>query len=217
MSYHGAMQANSDAPMLTLATKVTIARILGIPVFILLLLYYRMALDGGESADGYRWSALAVFAAVAATDAFDGWLARSRGEVTRLGQILDPIADKALLLSSVILLTSPRLTVLAPQFPIWFALIVISRDAVLIAGAFLIHTLHGSVRIRPHLTGKCATALLMASICGALLRVSAPWFRGLVWTTGAFIAISGLLYLVDGVRQLEHGTPEDRDGSGGHD
>ena len=209
------MHSNSDAPILTLATKVTIARILGIPVFILLLIYYRMALAGGEPAELYRWMALAVFAAVAATDAVDGWLARSRGEVTRLGQILDPIADKALLLSSVILLTRPSLKALAPQFPIWFAWVVISRDVVLIVGAFLVQILHGAVQVRPHLTGKWATALLMASICGALLRIPAVWFQGLVWVTAGLIAVSGLLYIADGTRQLEHGVPEERDGGGG--
>jgi CDP-diacylglycerol--glycerol-3-phosphate 3-phosphatidyltransferase/cardiolipin synthase len=193
---------------LTLATKVTLLRILGIPVFILLVIYYKMGLAAGTPNETHRLMALGVFLLVAVTDALDGYLARHRNEVTRLGKILDPVADKALMLSAVILLTRPTLPQLQPQFPVWFALLVISRDVVLILGAFLVHGLHGHVEIQPHMTGKIATCLLMFSIACALLKCPQPFFLVSVALAAVFIAASGLRYIVSGIVQLERGFHE---------
>jgi CDP-diacylglycerol--glycerol-3-phosphate 3-phosphatidyltransferase/cardiolipin synthase len=187
---------------LTLATKVTIVRILGIPVFILMLIYYKMSLAAGEPVDAYRLWGLTLFVLIAVTDALDGFLARSRDEETRLGAILDPIADKALLLSAIILLTRPSLPELNPQFPVWFTLIIISRDVVLVAGSYLIHWMTGHVEVRPRLTGKIATCLQMAAIIAALIPVM-PVFYPVTIAAALFTLISGVLYIIDGARQLE--------------
>jgi len=187
---------------ITLATKVTIVRILGIPVFILMLIYYKMSLAAGAPIDAYRLWALAIFVVIAVTDALDGFLARSRDEETRLGAILDPIADKALLLSAIILLTRPSLPELQPQFPVWFTLIVISRDVVLVAGSYLIHWMTGHVEVRPRLTGKIATCLQMAAIIIALIPVM-PVFYPVTIAAALFTLISGMQYIIDGARQLE--------------
>ena len=103
---------------LTLANKITLARILGIPVFVLLMIYYVMGLQRGAPNEYLRWSSLVLFVVVALTDALDGYVARSRDEITHLGRILDPLADKALLLSSLIMLTRPSIPALQPQIPI---------------------------------------------------------------------------------------------------
>ena len=197
------MNAKSQHAPLTLATKITIARILGIPLFILVLIYYKISLAAGEPVDWYRHLALGLFVLIAATDALDGFLARTRDEETRLGAILDPLADKALLLSAIILLTRPSLEALSPQFPISFTLIIISRDVVLLAGSYLIHALTGHVHVQPRITGKLATVFQMAAIIAALIPLPLTLFYWIVGLAAAFTLISGLQYIVDGARQLE--------------
>ena len=184
---------------------MTILRILGVPVFVLLLIYYKNCLVQGAPSDGYRIAALVVFFLIAVTDALDGYLARSRDEISRLGTILDPIADKALMLASLILLTRPSLDVLKPQFPIWFTLLVISRDTILILGSFLINSIHSHVDIKPRLSGKASTALMMLAIVLVLLKVSQSIVNPLLIVIGACVLMSGLQYLYDGIVQLEHG------------
>ncbi len=188
---------------ITLATKITIARILGIPVFILMMIYYKMSLAAGDPMELYRHVALVLFIVMAATDALDGYLARSRDEETRLGAILDPLADKALLLSAIILLTRPSMPSLTPQFPVWFTLIVISRDVALLTGSYVIHWLTGHVDVQPRITGKVATFFQMAAIIAALIPLPYTLFIWLAVIAAAFTLISGLQYIVDGTRQVE--------------
>ncbi len=190
--------------MITLATKVTLARILGVPVFVLLLIYYEMGLARQENADVFRWAALGVFVIVAATDALDGYLARSRNEVTAIGRLLDPLADKGLLLSGLILLARPVVRTLEPHIPVWFTTLVISRDVLLVGGYFLIHHFVGSVHVQPRWVGKSATVLQMGLIAWALIRFPSPWFAPCVALAGILTALSFVQYAVDGIRQLGH-------------
>ena len=192
---------------LTLATRITIARIVGIPVFILVLIYFKMSLEAGEPVYWYRQLALGLFVLIAATDALDGYLARSRDEETRLGAILDPLADKALLLSAIILLTRPSLAELTPQFPVWFTLVVISRDVVLLSGSFVVNWVTGHLEVRPRISGKVATFFQMGAIIAALIPLPLTVFYGLVGLAAFFTLLSGLQYSVDGARQLERPGP----------
>jgi cardiolipin synthase len=197
------MQANPHpGGGLTLATKVTLVRLLGVPVFVLLLVYYLMGLRAGAESDYQRIGALILFVAVAATDALDGYLARSRNEVTTLGKALDPLADKSLLLSGLILLTRPSLPGLVPHIPVWFTTLVISRDVLLIAAYFLIHHFAGQVEIRPRWSGKTATVLQMGVILWVLLQAPERWFLPFVVATALVTGISFWHYAVDGIRQL---------------
>jgi CDP-diacylglycerol--glycerol-3-phosphate 3-phosphatidyltransferase len=191
-------------PRLTLATKVTLLRFLGIPLFVLMMIYYTLGLREGVADERYRVAAMVTFLAVALTDALDGYLARSRGEITQLGKILDPLADKTLLLAAIIMLTRPSLPSLHPQIPVWFALAVISRDALLVIGAFVVHHLNSHVEVRPRLTGKLATVLQMATILWVLADAPArpfPWIAG---AAAFFTIVSGGQYILDGIRQIEH-------------
>lgn len=188
-----------------MATKITILRILGVPVFVVLLIYYLASIRAGAPEDGYRQAAFILFLLVAGTDALDGYLARRRGEISRLGTILDPIADKALMLSGLILLTKPSVPELVPHIPLWFTGLVISRDVFLVAGSFVIHYFAREVKIKPHLTGKIATALQVIVIAWVLAQAAPAWFFWVVLTAGIFTALSWWRYLIDGLRQLEHG------------
>lgn len=196
-----------DAPVipsrLTLANKVTLARIVGTPVFLGLMIYYIMSLKAGHAAEGYRVAATAIFFLVALTDALDGYLARKRNEMSHLGRILDPLADKFLVLSTLVVFTRPSLESLQPQFPIWFTLLVISREAVLILGVLLIHFHTGAATIQPRWSGKIATVLMMVCVGWALCDFSHRVFEIVVWAAALFTALAWLQYLVDGTRQLE--------------
>ena len=194
--------------ILTLANKITILRILGVPVFILMLMYYTMGLEQGNAQEIYRSIALVIFVVLASTDALDGYYARSRHEITALGRMLDPIADKSLLLSALILLTRPSLPGLLPHIPIWFTLLVISRDVVLILGSILIHALAGQVEVTPRVVGKVATFFQMMAIVWVLIGGAPGPFLICVVTAGAFTFLSGALYIFDGTRQLERAAAE---------
>lgn len=191
-------------PRVTLATKVTLLRILGIPVFVLMMVYYTLGLREGAADERYRVAALVTFLAVALTDALDGYLARSRGEITQLGKILDPIADKSLLLAAIIMLTRPSLPELHPQIPVWFAIAVISRDVLLVAGAFVVHHLNSHVNVHPRMTGKLATVLQMGSVVWVLADAPARPFLWLAGAAALFTVIAGGQYILDGIRQIEH-------------
>ncbi|MFH0878918.1 MAG: CDP-alcohol phosphatidyltransferase family protein [Lentisphaerota bacterium] len=188
---------------MTLANRITIARILGVPFFIMMLVYYTTSLSAGQPQEIYRYMALLLFVLVALTDAVDGYFARSRNEVTDLGRVLDPMADKALLLSSLLFLTKPSIPGLYPHIPIWFTVLVISRDAVLVLGYMVIHHFTGKVKVQPRIAGKAATVFTMMAIMCVLARGSQVLFFVLVWIATLFVLISWLLYLLDGIRQLE--------------
>ncbi len=196
------MNSHHHVP-LTLATRITIARIIGIPIFVLVMIYFKMSLEAGEPVFWYRTLALGLFVVIAVTDALDGYLARSRDEETRLGAILDPLADKALLLSAIILLTRPSLGGLSPQFPVWFTLLVISRDVVLLSGSFVVNWVTGHLDVRPRISGKLATFFQMAAIIAALIPLPLNLFYALVGLAAFCTLLSGLQYSVDGARQLE--------------
>lgn len=197
------MSSNTAKPKLTVANRITILRFLGVPFFILMLVYYVMGLVHGEQKEMFRALALASFTLLALTDALDGYFARSRGQITALGKILDPLADKALLLSALILLTRPSIPALEPHVPIWFTVLVISRDTVLVLGSIIVHALAGSVEVKPRIVGKLATFFQMVTIIWVLSGAPVSPFLSLVVLAALCTATSGVIYIFDGLRQLE--------------
>ena len=189
---------------LTLANKITIIRIFSVPLFVLLIIYYSMSVTKGNPHMALRWAGLAVFLGIFLLDAVDGYIARSRREITSLGTLLDPLADKAVLVSSLILLSGHSAEkAFIPHLPVWFALVAISRDVILVIGALIIQSVTGSVRIQPRVLGKATT--FFQGIAIALVLVGLP-AKALVWflcVTAFFTAASALQYLLDGIKQLE--------------
>ena len=200
------MSDTTTKPVITLATKITILRILGIPVFVVLLVYYIHGLANGEAREELRLMALSMFLFIAMTDALDGFVARTRNEVTQLGRVLDPLADKALLLSGLILLTRPSVPELEPHIPLWFTGLVISRDVLQFGGFLLVQHFVGRVVMVPRIAGKIATVLVMLTVVVVLAQAPGPYFDWLVIVSALFIGLSGAQYLVDGLRQLEKGA-----------
>jgi len=205
---------------MTTANKITITRILLIPVFVMMAIYYGGSVERGAPVAWQRWCAIAVFVIAAASDGIDGYIARRYNQRSRLGVTLDPIADKGLLLSGIITLS---ITKWAYKFPLWFPVLVITRDSIIVIGAMVLHVLNGAVQVKPSWTGKCATAFQMVAL--ALVMLQVDLFRRTfsafgstfevhfldlpVWIAGFFTAISGVGYVVVGIGQLhDHGQPE---------
>jgi Phosphatidylglycerophosphate synthase len=173
-----------------------------IPLFILLILYYDKSVLRGDAEINLRWYATAVFLGIFLLDAVDGYIARSRKEISKLGTLLDPLADKAMLLSALILLGRPTLA-FQTNLPVWFVLLVISRDVMLIVGALIIQSIVGNIIVRPRISGKATTFFQMTVIISVLIGLPGKIFVGLVYTAAALTFLSALQYVFDGIRQLE--------------
>jgi len=188
---------------MTVANKLTVGRILLIPVFVVFAVYYGKSVSRGHPEEWLRLAAIAAFVVAAVTDALDGWVARRFKQKSRLGVILDPLADKGLLLSAIITLSVSNWTY---ELPIWFAVTVIARDIAILAGCAVLKVLVGHLEVRPSWLGKTATALQMVALSWVMLQL--PHYMYSVWAAGLVTAASGVGYLLDGVRQLgEHSHP----------
>ncbi len=181
---------------MTTANKVTISRILLIPFFVVEVLYY--VKTGIEL---HRLLGILCFAVAAIFDGVDGYIARHYNQRSELGAILDPMADKLLLVSGVVLLSFDHLPYLQ-SIPLWLTGTIIGRDILLLAGLIVIQMTVGKVRVRPRVLGKIATVLQMVVVLWILLKWTGQWL--LWWMLAAAICtgISGLLYVWDGTRQL---------------
>ena len=132
--------------------KLTLLRILLIPVF-LILLYIPFS--------GRLYAALGVFILASATDALDGHLARSRNQITVFGKFMDPLADKLLVLSAMLYFTE------CGRMPAWAVLLVIAREFA-VTGLRLVAVDNGRV-IAAGIAGKIKTVVTMVSICIMLI------------------------------------------------
>ncbi|HUK55407.1 MAG TPA: CDP-alcohol phosphatidyltransferase family protein [Nitrospiria bacterium] len=173
---------------MNLPNLLTILRILLIPVFINLLIYR------------YHAWALAVFLFASLTDSLDGLIARLANQRTRLGTYLDPMADKLLLTASFLTLAILQI------IPVWSAVIVVSRDMILILGALILHLTQARLEISPTFLGKSTTALQLAYVTlvlfVAVVRGNTVGLFPVLVATVALTILSGLHYIYRGVRHL---------------
>jgi cardiolipin synthase len=171
-----------------LANWLTTLRILLIPVFVTLLVYR------------HATPAFLVFCLASLTDMLDGYVARRRRSQTRLGAFLDPVADKLLLTSAFVTLTWLKV------IPFWIAVVVVSRDLVLSVGVLVIHVAGGAVRPAPSWLGKLCTVFQMATVLAAMIAfywgVLPRLPRWFAWITALFTVVSGLQYMVQGLKQI---------------
>jgi CDP-diacylglycerol--glycerol-3-phosphate 3-phosphatidyltransferase/cardiolipin synthase len=187
---------------MTWATRITIVRIVLVPVFVTLVITYDDTGHAGRPDEFWRYAAIAVFAVASLSDAVDGYLARHWNQRSALGALLDPIADKLLLLAALVTLGLVPLDHLR-SFPIWFTAIIISRDALLLGGYFVVrHFLH-QVEIRPHWTGKLSTFFTFFAIGGVLLKLGGAtiWLCAL---GAGFALVCTLIYVRQGLNLLSH-------------
>ena len=181
---------------MTTANKITILRILLIPFFVVETLYY--VRQGHEV---HRVLAIVCFALASICDGVDGYVARRFNQRSELGAILDPLADKLLLVSGVVVLSfdhSPYLE----SVPLWLTGTIIGRDVLILVGMLVIQFMVGKVEVQPRIIGKVATVLQMAVVLWIMLKWGGGWLRALSVGTAICTGISGLLYVWDGTRQL---------------
>lgn len=186
---------------MTTANKITIVRLLLIPVFVLLGVYYGESVREGEPQPALWISAILVFIAASVSDGLDGYIARRYNQRTKLGAILDPIADKGLLLAALLTLTFSDW---GYRFPLWFPLLVIGRDFIIVAGSLGLHYLNGEVHVRPSWVGKVATFFQMVAIGWVMLQLHFIPPIVPIAIAGVFTFFSGIGYVRDGIRQLGH-------------
>jgi CDP-diacylglycerol--glycerol-3-phosphate 3-phosphatidyltransferase len=185
--------------VMTLANKITMTRILLIPVFVLFCVYYGQSVAEGKPQEWQRLAAIATFLLAALSDGIDGWVARHYGQRSKLGAALDPIADKGLLLTAIITLSLSKWTY---AFPIWFPVLVIARDAVILTGCAVLYHLEQKLDVRPAWSGKVATATQMIAIAWVMLQLPHHLFS--VYVAGVFTLASGAVYVSRGIRQFRH-------------
>lgn len=177
-----------------------------IPAFVLMAIYYGQSIQRGDPLEWQRFTAIAIFLVAAVSDGLDGYVARRYNQRSALGAILDPIADKGLLLSAIITLSISNWSEIEPdygRFPAWFPVLVITRDVVILVGSAVLHVLVGRVRVKPSWTGKVATVLQMCAIGWVMLQLRFLPLLFVVILAGIFTLISGIIYVMDGVRQLQ--------------
>ena len=186
--------------MMTTANKITILRILLIPFFVVELIYY--VRSGNET---HRLAALLSFAIAAILDGVDGYIARHYNQISELGKILDPLADKLLLVSGIVTLSFNHGNFLG-QIPLWLTGTIIGRDLLILIGVAVIRFTVGKVVVHPRFTGKIATVLQMAVVIWILLKwdagQGAHWLKYVTLGAAVSTGISGLLYVFDGIKQL---------------
>jgi CDP-diacylglycerol--glycerol-3-phosphate 3-phosphatidyltransferase len=180
---------------MTTANKVTILRILLIPFFVVEVLYY---VRTGEEL--CRLLALISFATAAACDGVDGFIARRFNQRSELGAILDPLADKLLLVSAVVVLSFDHGLALQ-SVPLWLTGTIIGRDVLLLIGITVVQVTVGKVKVRPRAVGKVATVLQMVVVLWILLKWE-RWLPALAVATAICTGFSGLMYIWDGTKQL---------------
>jgi cardiolipin synthase len=173
---------------------ITLLRIILVPIIVILLI------------QGFFLKALIVFVVAGLSDALDGFLARVLHQQTALGAYLDPIADKALLASSFLTLSILHI------IPSWLAVIVISRDFIILLGISVLSIMSISVEIRPTFISKVTTALQLITVLLALSLQCLPcyvngiWSLVIYWVTAFFTIISGLNYMARGMELMNHDT-----------
>ncbi len=172
------------ASNVTIPNLISIARLVMVPVAV-------DALVAGRP-DIAFW----VFVLAGASDGIDGWIARRFDQRSELGAYLDPLADKALLVSIFVTLG------IVGVLPGWLALLVVSRDVLIVGGVMLSWLIGRPVPIRPIFVSKANTAAQIAFAAMALSAGAFRWEPGILWTVGevavaTLTIVSGAAYVVD--------------------
>ncbi len=151
-------------------------------------------------------TACALFVLAGITDALDGLLARLLRQRTRLGAMLDPLADKVLIATGFLCLASRGWA------PAWLVVLVISRDLIIVGGLVLVNLWGVDVRsrIQPSFLSKCNTTAQICLILLVLLEqlgwLAVPRLEwALIWTTGVLTAVTGMIYVKRGLALIPVG------------
>jgi len=189
----------SSSRIVTVPNMLTVFRMVLIPVFVTLLFYQRFVL------------ALAVFVIAGLTDGLDGILARRFQQESQLGTVLDPIADKLMMVTAFIVLSMrsifPQPVPSHLPIPFWVTIAVISRDVFIVVGAAAINIMTGFRGFRPSWLGKVNTTVQIIAIAIIMFAASVPYYTGYYLPTlyvivFTFAITSGLHYIFFASRLL---------------
>jgi len=182
----------SRIAVLTPANQLTILRIVFVPLFIILLAYHEVG-----------W-AFSTFVAAGVTDVLDGIIARRFRQKTSIGAVLDPLADKLLMVSSILLLSLPQMGFMT-VIPRWLVILIIFRDVFILLVSTIVVLMTGWRTFTPSPYGKASTAMQVLTVLAVLYvdwrHLTVPELSILFYMTGLVTTISGLHYLVRGLRQ----------------
>jgi cardiolipin synthase len=174
--------------LLTLPNTITFARLCMVPMAVWFVLEQGLI------------EAFFVFVAAGLSDALDGWLARRAGGGNSVGALLDPVADKALLVSMYVTLAAVN------ELPDWIAILVVFRDAVIVGGVIVLSVLGMPVTIRPLYVSKLNTALQIVLVAVTLLLAGYGLHallakQVLIWVVGVTTLGSGAAYVWQAARR----------------
>jgi cardiolipin synthase len=169
---------------MTLANKITILRIITVPVFAILLL------------QEYNIAAAAIFAFSTLTDIVDGAVARGLKQKTVLGGFLDPLADKLLLGAAYVTLAHERLV------PMWVFVVVFSRDLLILLGWSVLYILTQSKTLTPRWPGKLTTFAQMITALFLILFPLNELRAFFIWPMVILTAVSTLDYVWVGAKKM---------------
>ena len=184
---------------MTTATKITVFRMFLIPVFVVLAILYGNSVRDGQPLAYLRWAAVASYLVAAISDAVDGYLARHYNQATRLGAILDPLADKLFMLAAVVTLSY---TDWGTSFPVWYVGVVLIRDFILVVGAFMMDKVMEQVKVEAVWSGKVATTLQLVAVGWLMFQFHPIGLTVLIIASSIFTIFSALLYIQEGLRQV---------------
>ena len=178
---------------MNLANLITVLRLLAVPLIVWLIL------------TGQWLGAFVLFVAAGASDALDGWLARHHDMRTELGAVLDPLADKVLMVSIFVTLSARG------ELPLWIVILAVSRDVLIVGGVLVGWAMDMDLKIAPLAVGKLNTVAqiaLAALTLGHLAALPVPELLAdlMVYVVAATTVVSGGSYIVNWLRATEDRT-----------
>jgi len=176
------MNSGRSNTTINIPNALTLFRLLLTPLFVILLIRNQLK------------PALAVFFLAGISDGLDGLIARCFNQRTVIGAYLDPVADKVLLMSSYVCLGVLGIA------PAWLAVVVLSRDILIVIGIAILTLMEKKVRIQPSRISKCTTALQLFTVAASLIAPGPLLFLTILfWATAVLTTISGIHYIYMGM------------------
>ena len=190
---HSSERGQNKETYLNLPNSLTISRILLIPVFVYLF---------SDPTEDRSFAAAVIFAIAALTDLLDGYVARRRGEITNLGKLLDPVADKLLVAAGLVLLVQFQ------RVEVWLVIAIIARE-IIVTGARAVAAREGFI-IEADSLGKVKVITQIFGIIALILQESfiLPFMSlhdigtWLLWAALFFAVVSGTKYIVEVLRKV---------------
>lgn len=153
------------------ANTITFLRLALIPVFGVLAVMYGSSVKAGAPDEILRYLALGSFILAASSDGLDGYLARKYNQVTKLGAILDALADKILMLTGLVTLSLVAWGQSDWSIPTWYIIMVVARDISIGIGCTMILHINGKLEVNPHWCGKATTIAQLFTLGWVMLKV----------------------------------------------